>query len=461
MFKGQKILVVGAGKTGVATSRFLAGRGARVTLADIKTAGELEESVGDLGPGIHLVLGGYPQVTPALWDLVVVSPGVPPTAPPVKEARETGVPVTGEIELAFRLTRAPVVAITGTNGKTTTTALTGEIFRQAGYRTLVGGNIGVPLIDKVETLGPEDVVVAEVSSFQLVTTQTFRPRVAVILNITPDHIDWHGDFEAYVEAKARIFRTQGPTDFTVLNFDDQVTAGLAGRTLGQVIFFSRTHRVDRGVFVQAGKIVAADGNATQEVCAVEDLLLPGLHNLENALAAVAAAWSMGVDARHIASALRTFRGVTHRLELVAEHNGVKYVNDSKGTNPDAAIKALDAYGVPIILIAGGRNKGGSFTSFAAKVKEKVRVLILLGESAPAIEAAVRAQGFGNVLRATTLSEAVKMAHRAARPGEVVLLSPACASWDMFANYEERGNLFKKVVRELVEGEVRGGTQTRG
>ena len=461
MFKGKRILVIGAGKTGVAVSRFLASYGAWVTLADIKAGSEIEQNLRSLGPDINVVLGGYPQVTPALWDLVVVSPGVPPTVPPVKQAREVGVPVTGELELAFQLARAPVVAITGTNGKTTTTALTGEIFRLAGYRVLVGGNIGVPLIDKVETLGPEDVIVAEVSSFQLAATRTFRPRVGVILNITPDHLDWHGDFKAYVEAKARIFRMQGPADFTVLNLDDNVTAGLAGRTAGQVIFFSRTHTVDRGVCVQAGKIMLVRPDETREVCAVGELLLPGSHNLENALAAAAAAWSMGVDARHIAAALRTFPGVAHRLELVTEHNGVKYVNDSKGTNPDATIKALDAYNVPIVLIAGGRNKGGSFDSLAAKVREKVRVLVVLGESAPAIEAAVRAEGFKRVLRAANLPEAVEIAHREARRGEVVLLSPACASWDMFANYEERGNLFKKVVRELVEGEARGNTQTSG
>jgi len=461
LFKGKRILVIGAGKTGVAAGRFLASCGARVTLADIKADSELRQNLGRLDPDVNVVLGGYPQVTPALWDLVVVSPGVPPTAPPVRQAGEAGVPVTGELELAFQLARAPVVAVTGTNGKTTTTALTGEIFRRAGYRVLVGGNIGVPLIDKVETLGPEDVIVAEVSSFQLAATRTFRPRVAVILNITPDHLDWHGDFNAYVEAKARIFRRQGPADFTVLNFDDRITAGLAGRTPGQVIFFSRTHTVDRGVCVQAGKIVLIRPDQTREVCAVGELLLPGSHNLENALAAAAAAWSMGVDARHIADALRTFRGVAHRLELVAEHNGVKYVNDSKGTNPEATIKALDAYNVPIVLIAGGRNKGGSFNSLAAKVKEKVRVLVVLGESASAIEAAVRAEGFESVLRATSLPDAVKLAHREARRGEVVLLSPACASWDMFANYEERGNLFKKVVRELVEGEARGNTQTTG
>lgn len=461
MFAGRKILVVGAGKTGVATSNFLARRGALVTLTDIKPSAELKESLAGLPPGVKFVLGGYPPVTPALWDLVVVSPGVPPAAAPVAAARTAGIPVTGELELAFRLTRATVVAITGTNGKTTTTALTGEIFRQAGRRVVVGGNIGLPLIDRVEVLGLEDVIVAEVSSFQLATTETFHPRVAVILNITPDHLDWHGTFAAYVEAKARIFARQGPEDFTVLNLDDDVTAALAGRTAGRVIFFSRKHTVSRGAFVQAGRIVVADGGVTRKVCAVDDLPLPGAHNLENALAAVAAAWAVGVEPQDIARALRTFRGVPHRLELVAEHNGVKYVNDSKGTNPDAAIKALEAYDIPIVLIAGGRHKGGSFASFAARVKEKVRVLVLLGECAGEIEAAVRAQGFTDILRAASLPEAVTLAHQAARPGEVVLLSPACASWDMFASYEERGDLFKKVVRELVEGEVRGGTQKGG
>jgi len=447
--QGKRVLVVGAGKSGVAVARFLLQRGAAVVLTDSKNKeqfnGELDALV---EAGVQPALGSYPRVEPGMFDLVVVSPGVPLHVSPVAAAARCGIPVLGELELAWRYTRAPVVAITGTNGKTTTTALVGEIFRAAGYRTLVGGNIGRPLVGEVENYGPEDVIVAEVSSFQLETAHLFRPRVAVILNLTPDHLDRHGNMEGYTAAKARVFARQQKGDYTVLNYDDPRVRALAGAVPGEVIFFSRRHNLKEGVFVHRDRIVIARGGQTADVLGAGEVAIPGAHNLENALAAVAAATTLGVSPAVAARVLRTFAGVPHRLETVAEINGVKYVNDSKGTNPEASMKALQAFDRPIVLLAGGRNKGSDFTEFARLVREKVRVLVVLGESAGEIERAARAAGCTEILRAGDFRQAVLLAHGAARPGDVVLLSPACASWDMFKNFEERGDLFREIVRGL-------------
>ncbi|RKO67456.1 UDP-N-acetylmuramoyl-L-alanine--D-glutamate ligase [Desulfofundulus salinus] len=458
-FEGQKVLVIGAGKSGVAVSRFLAGKGARVVLTDRKEAASFDPPLSSfLPPEVELVLGRYPEVEEGSFDLVVISPGVPLTIPPAARARELGIPVTGELELAYGLARAPIVAITGTNGKTTTTSLVGQIFADAGIKTLVAGNIGQPLITEVEKYGPNDLIVLEVSSFQLETTRSFRPRVAAILNITPDHLDRHGNMEGYVAAKARIFANQAGDDYTVLNYDDPLTRDLASVCPGKVIFFSRRHNLEDGVIVHNGYIAVREGEAVHPVLPASALRIPGAHNLENALAAVACAWVLGIREAQLAATLHHFSGVPHRLEFVVEINGVKYINDSKGTNPEASIKALEAYDQPIVLLAGGRNKGNDFTTFARLVKEKVRVLVVLGECAREIEAAARAAGVGEIIRAQDFRDAVFQAYRAARPGEVVLLSPACASWDMFKSYEERGEMFKKLVHELIIREMAGGSE---
>lgn len=448
--RDKSVLVVGAGKSGTATARFLAGKAACPVLTDIRQAGEFNGSLDDLKEqGVTTCLGFYPEVAPGLFDLVVVSPGVPLSVPPVVQAKEAGIPVIGELELAWRFTRSPVVAITGTNGKTTTTTLVGEIFKQAGYRTLVAGNIGTPLVDMVEGYGLEDMVVAEVSSFQLETTTSFRPRVGVILNLTPDHLDRHGSMEAYARAKARIFACQRPEDFTVLNYDDFMTRDLSSQTPAQVIFFSRRHNLERGVFVRQGKIAARlVDDSMVDILPLSKVAIPGAHNLENALAAVACGLAMGVEPGVLAHTLQTFPGVPHRLEFVGEINGVRYINDSKGTNPEASIKALEAYDAPIVLIAGGRNKGSDFSSLARKIKEKAKSVIVLGECSGELAAAVKEAGCTRVLRAKDFRDAVLLAHQEAGPGEIVLLSPACASWDMFKNYEERGDLFRQVVQNL-------------
>jgi UDP-N-acetylmuramoylalanine--D-glutamate ligase len=443
--QGKNVLVVGAARSGQAAARFLAARGVSVTLTDTRGRDDLQ--LGEL-PGVNLVLGGHPDVTTGRWNLVVVSPGVPFGAPLLVQARREGIPVIGELELAWRFVRAPVVAVTGTNGKTTTTALLGEVFRQAGFRTLVAGNIGVPLISEVEKYGPDDIIVVEASSFQLESVREFRPRVAVILNLTPDHLDRHGSMENYVNAKAAIFANQRPSDWTVLNYDNPRTAALARRTPGTVIFFSRRHRLEQGVFVHKGQILVRDNGVETPVSATQAIFLPGAHNLENALAAVAAGWALNVGVAPLARALAGFRGVPHRLEVIGQIGGVRYVNDSKATNPEAACRALEAYAEPIVLIAGGRNKGNDFNAFMEKAREKVRVLIVLGECAEEIVRAAERAGIRQVLRAADLPGAVALARNVALPGEVVLLSPACTSWDMFNNYEERGDLFRRVVQEL-------------
>jgi len=443
---GKSVLVVGAGKSGQAVSRFLASREVLVTLTDTKKQEDLEL---DVPAGVSLSLGFYPLVSSGRWDLIVVSPGVPAHVPLAAEGRRLGIPVIGELELAWWFIRSPVVAVTGTNGKTTTTALLGELFRQAGRRTLVAGNIGVPLITEVGNYGPGDVIVAEVSSFQLETTRDFRPRVAVILNLTPDHLDRHGTMEAYTGAKATIFANQQAPDWTVLNFDDPRTRALASRTRAKVLFFSRRHKLEQGVFIQDGRIMARAGGKEADVCPVETLGIPGAHNVENALAATAAGWVSGIEPSVMGRALAAFRGVPHRLELVGRVGGVEFINDSKATNPDAAVRALDAYPGPVVLIAGGRNKGNDFSAFMEKAKEAVRVLVVLGECAPEMAAAASRAGLAEVLWARDLPAAVQLARKAARPGEVVLLSPACASWDMFQNYEERGDLFRRLVGKLV------------
>jgi UDP-N-acetylmuramoylalanine--D-glutamate ligase len=382
--------------------------------------------------------------------MVVMSPGVPLTEEPAVAARDGGIPLAGELELAYSFARAPFVAITGTNGKTTTTTLIGEICRKSGRDTLVGGNIGFPLVTEVESYGAGGIIVAEVSSFQLETTASFKPLVAAILNITPDHLDRHGDMDGYTEAKARIFANQDAGDYTILNYDDPLTAGLSEKSGGRTVFFSRRCELETGVFVKSGKVVANIDGHEDIICGIEDIGIPGAHNLENALAAVAAAKASGIGSDIIAQVLKEFKGVSHRLEFVAEINGVKYINDSKGTNPDASIKALEACNEPVVLIAGGKNKGSDFGAFAGVIKDRARALVVLGQSAGLIAEAARARGCENIQEASDFKEAVILAHRTARPGEVVLLSPACASWDMFKSFEERGDLFKEIVINLAK-----------
>jgi len=447
-FTNQKVLVVGLARSGLAAVRELVRLKAAVTATDLKPADQLPLNQ-IAGLPVELVLGGYPESVTG-FDLVVTSPGVPLTAPPLKNAVKQGIPVWSELELAYRLMAGEIVAITGTNGKTTTTALAGNIFQKAGRPTVVAGNIGVPLVAEASKTTSEHISVVEVSSFQLEHIHRFRPRVAVILNLAPDHLDRHGTLENYRAVKARIFANQGPEDFTIINEEDPLLQGLAKKTAGRVLFFSSKHKLNSGVGVDNGLIVANLFGREEIICPVEDLFIPGPHNLENALAATAAALALGIDWRSVAQTLREFPGVSHRLERVAEINGVLYVNDSKGTNPDSTIKALASYDRGIVLIAGGRNKGNSFAELAREIKARVKGLVLVGEAKEEIRREMEKLGFANLVQVETFDEVVPRAARLAEPGDVVLLSPACASWDMFQNYEERGEAFKKQVEELAK-----------
>lgn len=449
-YRGKKVLVVGAGKSGVAAAEVLVRLGAEVTICDIKPPEELGSTFEYLQKlPVGVVAGGYGSPRELGSDLVVVSPGVPLSVEPVREAKYSGIPVIGELELACRLARGEIVAVTGTNGKTTTTALIGHIFKEAGYQVVVGGNIGLPLIKESLSTDERSALVVEVSSFQLETIEKFCPRVAVILNITPDHLDRHKSMDNYIRAKARVFANQTPDDWAVLNYDDAIVRSLGAEVPGKVLFFSRRHRLEKGMVVVNGWLTWRVETGDRPVCSVRDLPLPGPHNVENCLAAAGAALVMGVPEDDVRRGLKSFPGIAHRLESVAHWRGIKFVNDSKGTNPEAAIRALESFAQPVVLIAGGRNKGASFDQFAEKVRERAKALVLIGEAAGEIEEAVLKTGFCSVYRASDLPQAVRMACDLAKPGDVVLLSPACASWDMFQNYEERGEVFRQTVLEII------------
>lgn len=445
----KKVLVVGAGKTGIAVADFLSQKGALVTLTDAKPWENFKKIWDKLNSmPINLALGEYPKVDKQFWDVLVVSPGISPNILPIKTAYELNIPVLGELELAFTHTKAPFVAITGTNGKTTTTTLVGQIYQDAGYKTLVAGNIGLPLIEKIEDYRKEDIIVAEVSSFQLETIASFRPRVSAVLNITPDHLDRHKNMQNYQEVKAKIFLNQEQNDYTILNYDDLLTREMDACSKGKVIFFSTKHNLEEGAFVEKGNLVLSLNGERKNLFSIEKLKIPGRHNIENALAAILCGAVMGLSLDKIIHTVTSFKGVSHRLEFVAKVKGVSYVNDSKGTNPDASIKAIEAYKVPLVLIAGGRNKGNDFTEFLKVFKAKARALVLLGECADELEQKAIEVDIPKVLRACDLKDAVRLASLEALEGDIVLLSPACASWDMFSSFEQRGNLFKDLVFNL-------------
>jgi UDP-N-acetylmuramoylalanine--D-glutamate ligase len=443
---GKRALVVGLGKSGVASALFMKQHGARVTVSDTKSGDELRNEIPLLlDSGITVETGGHGERTFRGQDLIVVSPGVPVDAPPLVHARSLGETVIGEIELAAQFLPGPIVAITGSNGKTTTTALTGEMMAAAGFPTLVGGNIGTPAISLAERARPETVIVLEVSSFQLETIQTFRPKVAVVLNVTPDHLDRHRTFEIYRDAKARIFENQRPGDFAVLNADDATCVAMAERTRGQVFWFSRRKEVEQGAWVREGKLLFRHGRQQQEILETSEIPLKGGHNLENVLAATSAGLLMGCAPDKLRQAVRDFRAVEHRLEFVATVAGVDYYNDSKATNVDATIKAVESFPANVHLILGGKDKGSDYSVLNDLLRQRVKRVYTIGAAAAKIESQV--QG-AEVVHAETLANAVRKAHAVAVPGDVVLLAPACASFDQFKNYEQRGVVFKEIVQSL-------------
>jgi len=458
-YDNQSALVIGAGISGFAAARYLAAAGARVTLSDAKDEADAEKDaltqkhIEDLRTqGISCVFGAQREELLDGIDLIVLSPAVPERIPLVRAARARGIRVTTEVELAGEIARAPIYAITGTNGKTTTTTLLGELLRAHFSAVGVGGNIGVPLIDVAQEIPADGAIAAEISSYQMEATTHFHPAVAAELNVTPDHIVRHGSMEIYQAMKEKLFAAQTHEDFLVLNYDDPHTRGMAERAAGHVCFFSRRTELSEGATVRAdGMIVMRWDGAEHVLIPVRELGIPGGHNVENALAASAMALLAGVTPAEARPVLRSFKGVEHRIEFVRTLDGVNYYNDSKATNTDSAIKALEAFDGHIVLIAGGDDKLTDLTEFMELVHARVDELILIGDAAARFAAAAEGAGLSkqHIRRAGyNMVAAVQAAHDLAAKGQTVLLSPACASFDMYSGYEERGRDFKRIVNEL-------------
>jgi len=444
--KNKRVLVVGLARTGIATALFCAARGASVTATDARNDAEIGDAVAKAREaGVKLELGAHIEKTFLEQDLIIPSPGVPADAPPLLAARAKGVTIWSEIELAYRFRKGKLIGITGSNGKTTTTSLIEHILRSASFSTILAGNIGTPLISCVERMTHDTVTVVELSSFQLELIQSFRTDISVFLNLTLDHLDRHHSLELYRKAKARIFENQGEDDFAILNADDPATTPLAP-TRPHVYWFSRKQRAAQGAFLRGDDIVFRNDGKEDVVLKREEVPLPGAHNLENVLAAITAARIAGASAKAVGEGVRSFAGVEHRLEFVSEINGVRYYNDSKATNVDATLKALDSFPGRILVILGGKDKGSDYTPLQAPLRERAILALLIGAAADKIASQI--DGAVAIERAGTLDHAVEIASRAVRAGDVVLLAPACASFDQFENYEHRGRVFKALVREL-------------
>lgn len=445
--ENKKVIVVGAARSGVSTMEVLKTLGAYVVLNDIKT----KEQLGDLYTELEekadaLILGEHPEDLSS-YDLMVLSPGVPTDLPFIKKAKALNLDVIGELELAYQYCKGVFLGITGTNGKTTTTSLVGEIFKRSGKKHSVVGNIGLPAISQALAADEDTSMVTELSSFQLESIKTFKPRVAAILNLTPDHLNRHKTMEAYIDAKCRIFENQAPTDVLLLNYDNMPTRVLAERASSKVVFFSRKEVLEEGIFVENGEIVIAENSRRTAIGRVSDIFIPGPHNLENVLAAVGICYYAGINQEVIMSGIKEFKGVEHRVEFVDVIKGVTFFNDSKGTNPDASIQAVKAMNKPTILIAGGMDKGSDFNEFIKAFGPEIKEMILIGETKDLIEETARIHGFTHVTKVATLLQAVELSFDMAEEGYNVLLSPACASWDMYESYEVRGNEFKELVRK--------------
>jgi len=445
---GKRVLVVGLGKSGLAAAHFLKARGARVTVSDARPATLIAEISEMLEQGYMVEAGSHGLLTFRRQDLIVVSPGVPMSTPELKQVRAMGAHIIGELELGAEFLLGEIVAVTGSNGKTTTTTLLGEILKAAGRPTLVGGNIGLPVTALVADSTPETWSVIEVSSFQLETVETFKPRIALVLNITPDHLDRHGSFAVYAAVKARITEFQTAEDFLVLNGEDKDTQLVAAKTKAQIYWFSGRRPIKQGAFVHGESIffTPREGAKPEPVMPVAEIPLAGAHNVENVLAAVCAARLAGVASETIRSTVAAFKAVEHRLEFVREVAGVRYYNDSKATNVDATMKAIEAFPGGIHLILGGKDKGSDYTVLAPLLRERVKTVITIGSAAEKIERQL--DGVVKIEGAKTLDRAVAFAQEAAVAGDTVLLAPACASFDQFENYEQRGRVFKELIVAL-------------
>ncbi|MGB7294304.1 MAG: UDP-N-acetylmuramoyl-L-alanine--D-glutamate ligase [Candidatus Aminicenantales bacterium] len=443
---GKNVLIVGFGKTGEALAAFLVRRGARVTVSEIRE----EEALGRKPAlwkrrNVLFETGRHLPLTFLKADLIIPSPGAA-ALPEIKAAEKAGVQVLSEIELAARFLKGKIVGITGTNGKSTTATLAHKILKEAGCPAHLAGNIGTPLISFVERSRDHHVYVTEISSFQLEHIDIFRPSVSMFLNISQNHLDWHGTFEEYFSVKKRLVLNQGPGDIAILNADDRLVSGLARNIRAQIFLFSRRREVRRGCFLKDGWIILRDGEKEEKLMRAGEIPLPGLHNLENALAAALVGWILGAGIQTMQSSIRTFCGLEHRLEHVLSVRGVEFINDSKATTVDATIKALQSYGRRTVLILGGRDKGADFRLLRRPLKKTVKQVILLGESTDKIAAALR--GVVQLVEAGSIGEAVRLAFAAAERGDIALLAPACTSFDMFKDFEARGRAFKREVRKL-------------
>ena len=450
-WKGKNVLVVGTGISGVAATDLLVEVGARVFLYDANEQLKEEEIKKKLqcAEGVTVILGDLGKEIRSSLHYVVISPGVPIDNPLVQELQEEGKTILGEIELAYTLSEGKVAAITGTNGKTTTTALVGEILKKHFESTFVVGNIGIPYTRMATRIKKNSVVAAEVSSFQLETVHTFRPAVSAILNITPDHLNRHYTMECYTDTKFRITANQTAEDVCVLNYEDPILRKKAEQVPAKVFYFSSMQELEEGIYLDREEnIQFVHGGIKEKVCHISELQLLGKHNYENVMAGVAIGYFMGVPMESIRKAIKAFTAVEHRIEYVTEKNGVKYYNDSKGTNPDAAIQGIRAMVTKTLLIGGGYDKGSDYDEWIESFDGKVKMLVLLGQTSDKIEACARKHGFENVVKVSSLEEAVKVCRDNAAPGEAVLLSPACASWGMFKSYEQRGDMFKELVHAL-------------
>ncbi len=444
--RGARVLVVGMARSGVSSAKMLNKLGARVVVNDARP--DMPEALAALGFEPENALGKNPMALLDGLDAIVLSPGVPVRTPFIDEATARGIDVMGEIELAYRALKAPIVAITGTNGKTTTTALTGEMFKAGGFTTHVLGNIGVPICDMALTAAPSDIVVAEVAALQLEACSRFRAKACAFLNLTEDHLDRFKTMDYYGACKAKAFEKQRPDDFFIYNADDAALAPFEKQTEGRALRFSRRNEVETGAFVRGGAIVFRMDGAETEICPVDEIRIPGAHNLENALAAAALAMCMGVEAGAVKHALKTFPGVEHRIEFVREHKGVRYINDSKGTNPDSTIKAIETMDASTVLILGGYDKRADFTELFESFGKTVKEAVALGAVKKQLLETAKNAGFDHIHSADSFEDAVLLASKLAEAGDNVLLSPACASYDMFHDFEERGRAFKKLVWNL-------------
>lgn len=443
--KNKKVLVLGLGVSGLSTVKALNHLGAHIIVYDSKTEVELKaffDGIGDIYVEKYLNTNEVPLED---IDLIVKSPGIPPNLHILVEAERRNIEIVTDIELAYRISPTEnIIAITGTNGKTTTTTLISEIFKKANYNTYIAGNIGVGILWDMVNAKKDDVFVIEASSFQLENTNYFKPKVSLITNITSDHLDWHGSLDSYINAKKKVFKNQEKDDYTVLNYDDKILRAMKEEINSNIIWFSASQKLDKGIFIEGDYIVIKDGETLTKVLSHKDITII----LENALASIAVGWVMGIDIEIIAKVLSEFKGLEHRIEYVKTINEISFYNDSKGTNPDSTIKAIEALNSPIILIAGGYNKGSEFDELIISFNEKIKELILLGATAEKIKETAIKHGFLNVHLVANMKEAVKLSFKLGNAKDNILLSPACASWDMYNNFEERGQDFKDAVYGL-------------